>query len=101
MHTVPPLFGAGDIVTVRQWEDMAAQYGITAAGSIKVPLSFTTMMRDELCGRQFMVTKTYEIAEGWGYILDGVRRWQISEEMLECQEEEIDLDTDKLFELFG
>lgn len=101
MHTVPPLFGAGDIVTVRQWEDMEAQYGIVPeTGSIKVPCRFTTAMRNELCGRQFVVTKTYEIAEGWGYILGGVG-WKISEEMLERPEEDIDLDTDKLFELFG
>ena len=101
MHTVPPLFGAGDIVTVRQWEDMEAQYGIIPeTGSINVPCSFTTMMRDELCGRQFVVTMAYEIAEGWGYILGGVG-WKISEEMLERPEEDIDLDTEKLFELFG
>ena len=60
----------GDRLRVRQWEDMAAEYGLTGYGFIKAEIeredengnllksneSFTDVMRD-LCGHTFTVSE--------------------------------------------
>ena len=46
-------YNPGETVVVRQWDDMAAEYG-TQSGSIKCPYNFIQAMRF-LCGREFTV----------------------------------------------
>lgn len=91
------LFGVGDIVTVRQWDDLVAEYGKpNSIGAIAaVPFHFTTIMRDMLSGNQYKVVKIDENVPCFvednirgviqrkttRYWLDGVY-FNISEEML-------------------
>lgn len=43
-------FQVGDRVMVRYWDDMKAEFGLTACGSIPVQYSFTEEMKP-LCGK--------------------------------------------------
>ena len=36
-----PTYNVGDKVTIRQWDDMAAEFGLDEYGGIKVPKTFT------------------------------------------------------------
>lgn len=35
-----PTYNVGDKVTIRQWDDMAAEFGLDEYGGIKVPKNF-------------------------------------------------------------
>ena len=85
-----PKYKPGDRVRIRDWDDMAAEYGLDEYESIKIPCSFTDEMRT-LCGRELTVkhsayftypninTYVYKFAEN-----DGGWNWyNIGEEMLE------------------
>lgn len=80
-------FKVGDKVRVREWDDMAKEYGIKY-GTIEVPWSFTQDMK-EYCGR---VVTIKEVVEKAGYhpcyfIEEDERRkpcnWKFSDKMLE------------------
>lgn len=43
-------FKAGDKVRVREWDDMAEEFGVTKNGDINTPIMFSKSMR-ELCGK--------------------------------------------------
>lgn len=43
-----------DQVTIRQWDDMAAEFGLNECGSIAVPQSFTREM-EQYCGKTFTI----------------------------------------------
>ena len=55
----------GDVVRVREWDDMEAQYGIHM-GSIPCNLAFTDAMK-EICGREFVVKSIDEDEEVYGH----------------------------------
>ena len=40
-----PTYNIGDKVTIRQWDDMAAEFGLNLSGEIKVPKFFTEQMK--------------------------------------------------------
>lgn len=42
-------FHVGDMVRIRQWEDMEMEYGVNRRGSIKTSIAFAQRMRP-LCG---------------------------------------------------
>lgn len=46
-------YKVGDTVTIRQWDDMAEEFGIYGGG-IKVEFNFTYAMR-EFCGNQYKI----------------------------------------------
>lgn len=55
MNTAPnpnnyPTYNVGDEVTIRQWDDMAAEFGLNESGEIKVPKFFTEPMK-QYCGQ--------------------------------------------------
>lgn len=50
-----PTYNVGDKVTIRQWDDMAAEFGLNKFGEIKVPEIFAVEMKD-LCGKTFTIT---------------------------------------------
>lgn len=52
-------YNVGDQVTIRQWDDMIAEFGLDEWGMIAVPESFTIEMK-RYCG------KTFTIYEGIG-----------------------------------
>lgn len=45
-----PTYNVGDEVTIRQWDDMAAEFGLNESGEIKVPKFFTESMK-QYCGQ--------------------------------------------------
>lgn len=71
-------FKVGDFVRIREWEDMAREYGITNRNdSIPVRFSFPPNMR-EICGKEFKITRIS------GRRIFGHRTgWEVSDEMIE------------------
>ena len=49
-----PTYNVGDQVTIRQWDDMAAEFGLDEWESIAVPESFTLLMKAH-CGKTFTI----------------------------------------------
>lgn len=49
-----PTYQIGDQVTIRQWDDMAAEFGFNQYGEIKIPKNFTDGMKS-LCGQTFTI----------------------------------------------
>lgn len=45
----------GDLVRIRQWDDMAREFGLNEYGSIKCDFSFIEAMK-HLCGVSFIIT---------------------------------------------
>lgn len=45
-----PTYNVGDEVTIRQWDDMAAEFGLDGFGDINVPKTFTESMK-QYCGQ--------------------------------------------------
>lgn len=51
-----PTYQIGDQVTIRQWDDMAAEFGLNEHGSIKVPKRFTRDMK-QYCGQTLPIVR--------------------------------------------
>lgn len=49
-----PTYNIGDRVTIRQWDDMESEFGLTEWGSIAAPESFTLNMK-KYCGKTFII----------------------------------------------
>ena len=67
-----PTYNVGDEVTIRQWEDMAAEFGLDEYGGIKVPKTFTMYMK-KYCGQTLPIIHVcrYVPPEFDSYYLDG------------------------------
>lgn len=50
------IYQVGDIVTIRQWEDMRQEFGPTRLGGLAVPFTFSSNMRS-YCGRKYRIRK--------------------------------------------
>lgn len=55
-----PTFKVGELVRIRQWDDMVKEFGVRATGSVNCKCYFTTEMKC-LCGKYAEIT---EIREG-------------------------------------
>ena len=68
-----PTYNVGDEVTIRQWDDMAAEFGLNEWGMIAVPESFILSMKAH-CGKTFTIRAG--IGEGGHgfpiYLLSGI-----------------------------
>ena len=52
-----PTYNIGDKVTIRQWDDMASEFGLNVFGDIKVPKAcFTEPMR-KYCGKTLTIVR--------------------------------------------
>lgn len=52
-----PTYNVGDKVTIRQWDDMASEFGLNRFGDIKVPKAcFTEPMR-KYCGKTLTIVR--------------------------------------------
>ena len=51
-----PTYQIGDQVTIRQWDDMAAEFGLNEYGEIKVPKFFTKHMK-KYCGQTLPIVR--------------------------------------------
>ena len=68
-----PTYNVGDKVTIRQWDDMAAEFGLDEYGDIKVP-NFFTMYMKKYCGQTFPIVHVnrYTSPKFDSYFLDGI-----------------------------
>lgn len=71
-----PTYQIGDRVTIRQWDDMAAEFGLNRFGDIKVPKAcFTESMR-KYCGKTLtIVRKTTIYLRILIVIISAVAQW--------------------------
>lgn len=53
-------YNVGDKVTIRQWDDMAKEFGLYAYGSIKCKHSFSVPM-SKYCGKTLEIVEVYDI----------------------------------------
>lgn len=67
-----PTYNIGDKVTIRQWDDMESEFGLSELGNIKVPKIFTESMK-KYCGQTLPIIHVcrYVPPEFDSYYLDG------------------------------
>lgn len=76
----------GDIVRIRQWDDMRSEYGLNQNGNIKCAKIFAQGML-HMCGTEFVVSGLW--TEGQNLIIRGFpfipseRHWTVSSDMVE------------------
>lgn len=79
-------FKEGDIVRIREWDDMVKEFGLIGDYSIPCRSSFTKPMKP-LCGKEFSISHI----NGDGIIYGHNFSWTISSDMIEhvcfCREE--------------
>ena len=68
-------YKVGDKVTIRQWEDMEKEYGLTSERDIRTELPFVKSMR-YMCGNTYEVSGVNSEAHYW---IDG---WTVSDDMI-------------------
>ena len=66
-----PTYNVGDKVTIRQWDDMAAEFGLNEFGNIRVPNVFTESMK-RYCGQTLPIihVRRYKPPRFDSYYLD-------------------------------
>lgn len=52
-----PTYNVGDRVTIRQWDDMAAEFGLDVYGAIKVPKAYFTEPMKRYCGKTLPIVR--------------------------------------------
>lgn len=52
-----PTYNVGDRVTIRQWDDMAAEFGLNRYGAIKVPQVLFTEPMKQYCGQTLPIVR--------------------------------------------
>lgn len=85
------VFNAGDRVRVRQWEDMAEEFGMNG-DNIDCDATFVDDMR-YLCGMEFVVSCRDEgLYDSYEYLTDDPEfdKWRITGDMLEPAEPDPD-----------
>lgn len=70
-------------VRIKEWDDMAEEYGIDEDGDIDCYCSFTIEMK-EYCGKVFEVFEVYDSDNWKGFEYDG---WLFSSDTYEIIEE--------------
>lgn len=91
-------YNVGDVLQIRQWDDMVAEFGFNEHGSIAVPHSFTQDMRG-LCGQRFTVAGLYDFNDKiYKAEEDIFQGWSIGEEMLEPYLQELEIVSDSDFQ---
>ena len=94
-------FQVGDVCRIRQWDDMAAEFGLKSNGNIKCLATFTDGMR-HLCGKLFTIISKDEDSHIY-YTDDSLfDDWIITDDMLELaiNQEDEDLSDMSGFNLF-
>lgn len=72
----------GDIVRIREWDDMVAEFGLNDAGNIPCKFTFIQDMK-KLCGRTFKLTKI----DSYGVCYGLDTSFSISKDMIELAED--------------
>lgn len=91
-------YNVGDVLQIRQWDDMVEEFGLDINGDIETPSSFTTGMK-YLCGKKFTVAHILSFDDGT-YISeeDIFDQWNIDEEMLEPYLQKLETVSDSDFQ---
>lgn len=83
------IFNVGDLVRVRDWDDMDAEFGRCGIDDCDIDCEavFTEAMQD-LCGLEAEITAVYPNYQGYGYTAykttnDDINGWVITADMLE------------------
>lgn len=99
----------GDKLRIREWDDMAEEFGVDEDGDIKTKVWFATGMRS-LCGKPFTVSERYEVnnMEGelcWAYfsredveVIDKHSYMIISDMLERATESEFNIDSTEDFD---
>ena len=68
-----PTYQIGDRVTIRQWDDMAAEFGLDVYGDIKVPKAYFTESMRKYCGQTLPIVHVnrYPSPKFDSYFFDG------------------------------
>ena len=68
-----PTYNVGDEVTIRQWDDMAAEFGLDEYGGIKVPKACFTEFMKKYCGQTLPIVHVnrYPSPKFDSYFFDG------------------------------
>lgn len=53
-----PTYNVGDKVTIRQWDDMAAEFGLNESGGIKTPFLTILEGMKQFCGHSYIVKRS-------------------------------------------
>lgn len=81
-------FYIGQEVRIRDWDDMAQEFGVDSRGVIRCTFHFTPSMK-VLCGMSFVITEIIEsVVRGHKF------GWSISTDMIEPMVPELELDED-------
>ena len=56
-----PTYNLGNEVTIRQWDDMESEFGLSELGNIKVPKFFTKSMK-QYCGQTLPIVNVRHYA---------------------------------------
>lgn len=98
----------GDVLRIRQWDDMVDEFGIDTDGDIRfyiwtgidsIPVFFYSTLK-YLCGQTFTIDKIKSISDGYFYYskenIEHAGRWIITADMLEpFEEDELETATDE------
>ena len=75
-------YKVGDKVTIRQWEDMEKEYGLTPERNIRTEVTFVKNMK-YMCGNTYKVD---EVTGSGNYFVDG---WIVSDQMIVKSEKQV------------
>lgn len=93
----------GDVLRIRRWEDMEAEFGLNEIGEILCADTFTPHMK-ELCGMTFTVKRIHEYptaASDYDAEEPEFDRWLISADMLEPVTDNEEIEPENPDALFG
>ena len=77
------LIKEGNIIKIRQWDDMEEEYGLIGIDSINCECAFTDNMRN-LCGSEIKINeKMVEDFKKYKYFFDDSKTYSISTDMIE------------------
>ena len=90
------LIKEGNIIKIRQWDDMEEEYGLVGIGSINCECTFTDNMRN-LCGSEIKINeKMVEDFKKYKYFFADSKTYSISTDMIEYIKTTDDIVIDKI-----
>ena len=90
------LIKEGNIIKIRQWDDMEEEYGLVGIGPINCECTFTNNMRS-LCGSEIKINeKMVEDFKKYKYFFTDSKAYSISTDMIESIKTTDDIVIDKV-----
>ena len=77
-------YKVGDIVQIRQWDDMVREFGVTAYGNISCRNWCFVREMKKYCGKKLQITHIRNFNDG--YYLNIENFWTFTSEMFEKEE---------------